>query len=1843
MNEIFSAIVLLVLIVALLGLMIDLDKIPDGPPTTTNIENSHALKHQSKDLYNQKLILNRPPKHNFSVVPDQKKSHSLALDVKKVKRLFVLTTGERSFLEPRGYTVEKVHGLPHENTVANTYDEGFGPKQWPVGARHVADGHVTIWKRIAAECPDWCFVSEDDAIWPDLPLPDMPEDGFVSFFGEAVCDAATQYYSDDYKRVVRAVVRGRCMPYGAVAYALSGSFAKTLLNALPMDKPVDHFLWEQAVKHNTGFVARNFGVKHARGKSLRESVVKSHDDSEYIMYKDVDQIGFDIGGAPIVSAREFCSKRRDCMAYNHMGWAKSSLNHVQSVRGVHLYVKRKHALSSFRAGVAEEQPPVHTNCDFEMNEPVDVVYTWVNWTAPAYVAQMRKHGILYGEHKESHMNYEKTSDDSSYEELRYSMSSLLKHGGNIGKIYVVINPIHGPPAWLDTSHPNVEIVHHSKILPNVPTNNAWAIATAIHRIPGLRKWFLALNDDVILNKNLEINSRLIQCPRSELQYSHCPTLRNTCLMRALEKHFEARVQKVFDYRKKSTTSYRPDVVLWLEHHNWMVANGHATYEPDSNWFGLVNTNAWRKDSNWVNRRWGQVLKKAERSMWINFQGQGISWEYPENEAIRRQYNSWIAVRGYDKHFAAMRESAKVQGLEHKHEEKTKKHVLLKDMSLVQKRAPKWKRFPGYDADPEESMGYTNHVAPLADIQVDAERLGASGFTVINGRVWFHRNVGKKHAKSGVVLWVNTAADPRPRYGCSRHAHACSGSPEMGSAPCCTEVMKLIMEDMTSQLRKHNVHWRIASGQMLSILRDGVLSMFDHDFDPIFEAGKQEEAIRIIAETMHLSGKPSKWRDADYYYTGLLAAKVRTNWSKYEVIGGDFNWENPKFHSKYALQQNPTFIDIGQAQGTPPREGNTFRCSPAFDVLCLRDWYLEASHVFGGGITRRPSWISNDQWRYAGYDRRIERAKGAMYNGMALTSHSERDEIARQRVKEYPNYWKRTAKQEETHHVIYNTTKSHVQHTAHVIPVQKRAVQMSNTEEGWSSDICTPLYFLGGGKAGSTTLAMLLKHGAPSYATWDPNGQFADSGKEVCWAESGSTSRGYWRHFQGCTTSKRKLFALDACPRYYSDTHLSRIARVHPNAKFIMLVREPANRIVSHLNDHALRYGVSFEFESRFKQVIQGKHSLEWELSQYSKMLQTFLKYFDSNQILIVKTEDLNAYTKEIVSEIMKHIGGTNKEITPIESNRLNKRSGYRRPSSSALQHARDIMRPGVEWLREHTDIHIGWSSFGVKQKTNPLVRHIGGLSSKKIDLYPDDFDGAQSVKPEMARPKKLTCDDWKPLTNTKWAINRCSDKPFNMAVHSIPDIVSLSFIKTGCWEKHILKRVVDHMKTLTSGLFFDVGANIGAFTATVANNGHEVIAVEPFYMNIPIIQSTVCQQHMEKVHLYKVGVSDTSPGQKMCIWSTNSQINNGNARMTPYFEGRKDFGQDKQKECMEVIYTYTLDELLFDVFKLNRPIDAMKIDIEGLETRAFRGAKRLLASPLKPRKIWFEYQKQATIESGVPQYELFEVLAAAGYDVIDFTKSSVALRAPHWGHINIGDFEATLREVPNNDYVAVAVPVYNRIGYAKLCATALKGSISSEHVYVFDDHSTEFSVDDLKKWFSTSNVRRNEVRLKADKQARAIMEWFVETEYDWLVTLDSDLIVRPDWLTIFEKHVSQTQGVVSLYHSGNIKNHPTGACADGLCEMRSLGNAGVAWSKPLAKRMLASMQNRDGFDWGWTEWLQKQGVPQYAFEKSLALHIGMHGTWGVDSTRELSLGFDTSTLSEEIRMRASQYLNGIDP
>jgi hypothetical protein len=112
-------------------------------------------------------------------------------------------------------------------------------------------------------------------------------------------------------------------------------------------------------------------------------------------------------------------------------------------------------------------------------------------------------------------------------------------------------------------------------------------------------------------------------------------------------------------------------------------------------------------------------------------------------------------------------------------------------------------------------------------------------------------------------------------------------------------------------------------------------------------------------------------------------------------------------------------------------------------------------------------------------------------------------------------------------------------------------------------------------------------------------------------------------------------------------------------------------------------------------------------------------------------------------------------------------------------------------------------------------------------------------------------------------------------------------------------------------------------------------------------------------------------------------VNNGNARLTPYFEGQRDFDLDRGKKCMERIASFTLDHLLYaseDGPHLSTRPRALKIDIEGFETRVFRGAKEFL-SKHAPCFVFFEYQKVATMTTGVGEREIFEILQSAGYQI----------------------------------------------------------------------------------------------------------------------------------------------------------------------------------------------------------------------------------------------------------------------
>ncbi|KAH8053945.1 hypothetical protein JL722_9106 [Aureococcus anophagefferens] len=130
---------------------------------------------------------------------------------------------------------------------------------------------------------------------------------------------------------------------------------------------------------------------------------------------------------------------------------------------------------------------------------------------------------------------------------------------------------------------------------------------------------------------------------------------------------------------------------------------------------------------------------------------------------------------------------------------------------------------------------------------------------------------------------------------------------------------------------------------------------------------------------------------------------------------------------------------------------------------------------------------------------------------------------------------------------------------------------------------------------------------------------------------------------------------------------------------------------------------------------------------------------------------------------------------------------------------------------------------------------------------------------------------------------------------------------------------------------------------------------------VPLIRRTMCGPARldDRVSLYKMGLADSFPGPKMCIWSTNDEINRG--ALTPYAR-RRDFGQDTA---------------------------ARRVD---------------------PCQIYFEYQHDATVESGVDRHELFERLTRAGYKLNDFMKNEEvgSFTPEQWDGMRGGDLRAVL-------------------------------------------------------------------------------------------------------------------------------------------------------------------------------------------------------------------------------------------
>ncbi|MBS1301740.1 hypothetical protein GZH79_05205 [Loktanella sp. SALINAS62] len=129
-------------------------------------------------------------------------------------------------------------------------------------------------------------------------------------------------------------------------------------------------------------------------------------------------------------------------------------------------------------------------------DKIDLVYTWVDGNDPAW--QARKATVSPDPvmaQANSAVRFESGS------ELSYSLISAWRYFGDLGHIYIVTD--RQTPSIPDALADRVTIVDHTEIFDDpahLPTFNSHAIEAYLHRIPGLRRRFLYLNDDMLFGR-----------------------------------------------------------------------------------------------------------------------------------------------------------------------------------------------------------------------------------------------------------------------------------------------------------------------------------------------------------------------------------------------------------------------------------------------------------------------------------------------------------------------------------------------------------------------------------------------------------------------------------------------------------------------------------------------------------------------------------------------------------------------------------------------------------------------------------------------------------------------------------------------------------------------------------------------------------------------------------------------------------------------------------------------------------------------------------------------------------------------------------------------------------------------------------------------------------------------------------------------------------------------------------------------------------------------------------------------------------------------------------------------
>jgi hypothetical protein len=195
--------------------------------------------------------------------------------------------------------------------------------------------------------------------------------------------------------------------------------------------------------------------------------------------------------------------------------------------------------------------------------------------------------------------------------------------------------------------------------------------------------------------------------------------------------------------------------------------------------------------------------------------------------------------------------------------------------------------------------------------------------------------------------------------------------------------------------------------------------------------------------------------------------------------------------------------------------------------------------------------------------------------------------------------------------------------------------------------------------------------------------------------------------------------------------------------------------------------------------------------------------------------------------------------------------------------------------------------------------------------------------------------------------------------------------------------------------------------------------------------------------------------------------------------------------------------------------------------------------------------------------------------------------------------------------ITIGITTYNRKNLLELMASSLYESDISipYNIKIYDDCSNEYGLEELKSIFpDAASIKINRNNLKADKNIYQMYSDFVSTSDLFLFNADSDLLFKKKWLNTALGLIKETSGILSLFNANSHESYKT--INNELCLKKTIGSAGTLFTRDRVVDLLTeinSIEKVKAFDWQFSEYFDKAGLPIYCVNNSLVQHIGYNG------------------------------------